>query len=435
MTGKKLNILVITALLSLLGVVVMQVYWVRNAVQLKEEQFNRSVGIAMKTVLNRILELNTDEALRQIARNEPCMDEKTDISDVISPRLLDSLIRMEFKCLKVTRGFEYAIYNKVNNRFAMGNFATFKQEILDSEYQQSVEALFKPGSYYFSIYFPQKRSGVFMQLLGWMLLSAAFLLAMAASFWLTIRTVYLQKKWSEMKTDFMNNMTHEFKTPISTIAVAAEMLMKQEVNADSSRIRKYAGVILSEKNRLQNQVEQVLQSAMLEKGDIHLRFRETDMNRLILQIVESFQFRVLEAKGSLQLSLAENPPLMQLDRHHFANVLANLIDNAIKYSSEAPVIALRTKVSPEAFILEVSDKGIGISKENQKLVFKNLFRVHTGNLHNVKGFGIGLFYVKRIVEMHGGRIDLESEVGQGTVFRLFLPRHFTIKTKAEYENP
>lgn len=192
-TVHKLNLLAIMALISLLGVVVMQVYWVKNAFDLKEEQFNQSVGIAMKTVLNRILELNTDENLRRIALREPCVDEKTDIRDVIAPRLLDSLIRMEFKCLKVSRGYEYAIYNKKTNKLVFGNFRQYPDQILLSPYQQSVEALFKPGAYYLSIYFPQKTSGVIMQLLGWMILSALFMVAVLASFWITLRTVYRQK--------------------------------------------------------------------------------------------------------------------------------------------------------------------------------------------------------------------------------------------------
>jgi len=434
MTVKKINILIAVALISLLGVVAMQVYWVQNAILLKEEQFNRSVGIAMKTVLNRILELNTDNTLRQIAMNQPCLDEKTDVTDVIPQKLLDSLIRMEFKCLKVTKGFEYAIYNKVNNRFALGNYAVYKDEIISSEYQQSVEALFKPGSYYFSIYFPQKKSGVLMQLIGWMLLSALFLLAVVMSFWLTIRTVYLQKKWSEMKTDFINNMTHEFKTPISTIAVASEMLLKEEIQQDSQRTRKYATVILSENNRLKNQVEQVLQSAILEKGSLKVRFKKTDIHRLIHQTIDNFQFRMHDTGGLILPELKASEFEIPADRHHIANVLANLIDNAIKYSSGPPRIKISTSTLKNSIVIAVEDAGIGISKEDQKHVFKNLYRVHTGDLHDVKGFGIGLFYVQKIIEMHDGHVELDSEPGKGSTFRLILPFKNKQEVENEYEN-
>ncbi len=422
------------ALISLLGVVVMQVYWVKNAFDLKEEQFNQSVGIAMKTVLNRILELNTDENLRRIALREPCVDEKTDIRDVIAPRLLDSLIRMEFKCLKVSRGYEYAIYNKKTNKLVFGNFRQYPDQILLSPYQQSVEALFKPGAYYLSIYFPQKTSGVIMQLLGWMILSALFMVAVLASFWITLRTVYRQKKWSEMKTDFINNMTHEFKTPISTIGVASEMLLKDEVNTQAARVLKYVGIILSENNRLQNQVEQVLQSAMLEKGNIQLRMKSTDVHRLIAQTVNSFQLRIQEREGTMHTALTADNYHLTLDRLHITNVLANLIDNALKYSPSKPEITISCYNQKTALVIEVQDKGLGINKESQKHIFKNFYRVHTGNIHDVKGFGIGLFYVKRIVELHGGSVELESEPGLGSTFRLFLPLKSIHNTGGEHGN-
>lgn len=431
MTVKKLNVLLFAALVSLLGVVAMQVYWVQNAFHLKEEQFNKSVGIAMKTVLNRILELNTDENLRRIALREPCMNEKTKITDVIPPRLLDSLIRTEFKCLKVTKGYEYAVFNKVNKRIVMGNYTHYTKEILQSDFQQSVDALYKPGSYFLSIYFPQKKAGVFMQLFGWMVLSAIFLIAVAMSFWLTIRTVYQQKKWSEMKTDFINNMTHEFKTPISTIGVASEMLLKDEISKDIARTKKYASVILSENLRLQNQVEQVLQSAILEKGDVKLRLKSTDIHKLIHQTVENFQFRINEKKGSLVTSLEAHDYMVVVDRHHIINVLANLIDNAIKYSVNAPSIVVSSTSNKHHAIVRVADEGIGISKEDQKHIFKNLYRVHTGDVHDVKGFGIGLFYVYKILELHGGRIELESEPGKGSVFSMYLPLNHLTTTSDE----
>jgi two-component system phosphate regulon sensor histidine kinase PhoR len=421
MTFKKINILIALALASLLGVVVMQVFWVHNAIQLKEKQFNNSIDIAMKTVLNRILEANTGQTLRQLALNEPCLNEKTNITDVIPPKLLDSLIHAELQCLKVTKGFEYAVYSKVNNRFAMGNYRYFKEELLQSAYQQSVEALFKPGSYFFTMYFPEKTSRVFMQLMGWMLLSALFLLAVVTTFWITIRTVYRQKRWSEMKTDFINNMTHEFKTPISTIAVASEMLLKEEIHRDSDRTKKYVGVIISENNRLQNQVEQVLQSAILEKDGLRMRLKPTDIHRLIQQTIENFQLRIQEVNGSLKAELLDSNINILADRHHLSNVLANLIDNAIKYTPAKPVVKVLCRTQNDELVIEVSDNGIGISKENQQRIFRNLFRVHTGDVHDVKGFGIGLFYVQKIIEIHGGRVEVESELGHGSVFRLFLP--------------
>lgn len=421
MVLRRFNITILIALISLIGVVVMQVYWVQNAIHLKEEQFNSSVSIAMKTVLNRILELNNDITLRRLAMKEPCNDEKTDITDVIPVRLIDSLLNTELHCMKVSRGFEYAVYNRLNNKMFIGNFKEYMDEILVSEHQQSVEALFKPGDYYFSIYFPKQKTLIFQQLLGWMFLSALFLMAVILSFWMTIRTVLRQKKLSEMKTDFINNMTHELKTPISTISIAAEMLLKEDIYRSEAKTKKYIGVIMNENNRLKNQVEVVLQSAILDKGDIKLRLKETDVHRLLKKIIENFELQMHESSGAIDVRLDALNFTISADRMHLSNVFSNLIDNAVKYSMSAPQITIKTVSKTNGIIVSVSDKGMGISKENQSLIFKNLYRVHTGNIHDVKGFGIGLFYVKKIVELHGGQISLSSEVNKGSTFEVFLP--------------
>lgn len=433
MSLKKLNLLALVAFISLLGVVAMQVYWVHNAIRLKEEHFNRSVGIAMKTVLNRFLELNTGENLRKLTMNEPCVNEKTNISDVISPLLLDSLLRTEFRCLKLTAGYEYAVFSKVSHRIAFGNLHLYHDKIFNSEHQQSLEALYKPGPYMLSVYFPEKTSRKLQGFLGWMLLSALFLMGVMTSFWLTLRTVYLQKRWSEMKSDFINNMTHEFKTPIATIGVASEMLFKDEISRDAVRVKKYVSVIQNENKRLQNQVDQVLQSATLERGSVSLRKRLTNIQQLIAEIVEVFQVRVSEKGGHIRFEPLATMPELQADPDHLTNVLANLMDNAIKYSHDSPMITIKCFNQKSRLVIEFSDKGMGIRREDQKLIFRNFYRVHTGDVHDVKGFGIGLFYVQKIVELHGGNVELESEPGKGSTFRLLFSMIDSKQVQNEFE--
>lgn len=224
-----------------------------------------------------------------------------------------------------------------------------------------------------------------------------------------------------MKTDFVNNMTHEFKTPIATVSLASEMLMKPEVAHSPEKTKKYAAVIFNENNRLQNQVEQVLQMAIIDKGETQLRIKETDLHKLLDIIIEGFQLRVREMGGHIHTELNAIPSTIAGDKMHLTNVFSNLIDNAVKYSSGAPQLSVFSESNQSGVTISVADKGIGISPENQKQVFKNLYRVHTGDLHDVKGFGLGLYYVKRLVEMHGGRITLQSELGKGSVFKVFLP--------------
>lgn len=224
-----------------------------------------------------------------------------------------------------------------------------------------------------------------------------------------------------MKSDFVNNMTHEFKTPISTISLASEMLMKPTVLESKNRILKYATVIYDENSRLKNQVEQVLHIALLDKSAFRLKIKEINAHKLIDQCIRNFKLIVRERKGKISCKLEAANPVIYADKIHFANILTNLLDNANKYSSEAPDILVATKNSNNGLIITVEDKGIGISQENQKQVFKKLYRVPTGNIHNVKGFGLGLFYVKKIVETHGGYIKVKSELLKGSTFEIFFP--------------
>ncbi len=421
MKKRLFNLIAFIAFISLLGVVFTQVFWVRNAIHLKEDQFRQSVSIAMKTVFNQLLAHHNDSTLRNITSPDPCYQQKTQVNDVIHAPLLDSLIRAEMGCMRINKDYVYAIYNKEDMNFAMGSFEGYRENLSLSEHQQSIKALFGKGEYYFTMFFPHQSTIIFRQIIVWMILSALFLIAVIFSFWFTIMTVFRQKKLSEMKTDFVNNMTHEFKTPIATVSLASEMLMKPEVAHSPEKTKKYAAVIFNENNRLQNQVEQVLQMAILDKGETQLRIKETDLHKLLDIIIEGFQLRVREMEGHIHTELKAIPCTIAGDKMHLTNVFSNLIDNAVKYSSGAPQLSVFSESNQSGVTISVADKGIGISPENQKQVFKNLYRVHTGDLHDVKGFGLGLYYVKRLVEMHGGRITLQSELGKGSVFKVFLP--------------
>lgn len=421
MRPKLFTFIIIITFISLLGVVFTQVYWVRNAIELKEEHFKHSVRIAMKTVLNRLIESNNDSTLRRLSMNTPCYMEKTNVQDVVKPKVLDSLIKAELGCMQISKGYEYAIYNRRNDKFVMGNFDKYKHQLIESEHQQTIQALFKPGDYYFTMYFPRQQSMIFGQMAKWMLISALFLLIVIFSFWFTIVTIIRQKKLSEMKTDFINNMTHEFKTPIATISLASEMLMKPEVNQSTEKTMKYASVIYNENFRLQNQVEQVLQIAILDNGETKMRMKEVDIHKLIVKTVENFEIKAHEKSAILSMNFKAENQIIAGDRMHLSNVIANLIDNALKYSKENPKIELSSYSDKKGVTIVITDNGIGISPENQHLVFKNLYRVHTGDVHDVKGFGLGLYYVKQIVEMHRGAITLSSQLGIGSKFEIFLP--------------
>ncbi|MDD4373722.1 MAG: HAMP domain-containing sensor histidine kinase [Bacteroidales bacterium] len=415
------NTIIILAFVALLGVVVMQVYWVQNAIELKEEQFDNSVRIAMKSVLNRLLEDQTDSVIKQLNSTHPCVNEKTEVSDVISPKVLDSLIKAEMQCMRVGDAYEYMIYNRSNHRMVMGNARLYVDELYISEHQQSIEALYSPGDYYFSMYFPHKVQQVFVQLSVWMLLSAMFLLAVIIGFWYTVYTAIKQKKISEMKNDFINNMTHEFKTPIATINLASEMLLKQVVHKNQDKALSYARVIHHENERLQHQVEQILQIALLDRNEIQLQQSRFDICKLLNDLIEGFNINAEQKGGKIVLKTDCSEVLVDGDRLHLAQLFSNLLDNALKYNDKIPLIQIYVAVENENVKVSVTDNGIGISAENFGVIFKNFYRVHTGNIHDVKGFGIGLYYVERIAKLHGGKVQLESELHKGSTFVVHLP--------------
>ncbi|MCF8397374.1 MAG: HAMP domain-containing histidine kinase [Bacteroidales bacterium] len=423
MKKRHINLIITITTISLLGIVFTQLYWVKKAVDLKDEQFNASVRMALKSVANQLLDYHNDSTIRQIQEFGPeCIIEKTNIRDLINFSFLDSLMQEEMGCMKINRDYEYAVINYLNDRFVMGKYAEYEPELLRSKHKVSLKALYRPGEYWLVVYFPYQKSMILSQMIVWVILSALFLVVVIFTFSFTIYSFIRQKKLSEMKSDFVNNMTHEFKTPISTISLASEMLLKPFVFKSSEKTKKYAHVIFDENTRLQNQVERVLQIAILDKGEAKIRKKELDIHKVISKIVANFNLVVSKRGGKVLFKPNAKDHIIVADKVHFSSIIANLIDNANKYTPENPKIIISTEDFRDGVKIFVEDNGIGISPENQKQVFKKLYRVPTGNLHDVKGFGLGLYYVKTMVEAHEGSIKIHSELGKGSRFELFLPR-------------
>jgi two-component system phosphate regulon sensor histidine kinase PhoR len=340
------------------------------------------------------------------------------------PATLDSLLHRELETMVPNNNYYYGIYNMLNGKYVAGNYAEMEDELNQSPYRFSLKTIYHYGNYYLNVYFPAKQNLIVQQLQLWLLLSVFFLVVLIISFIYVINTILKQKKLSELKSDFINNMTHEFKTPISTSMLAAEMIQKPEVLVDKRKVIKYANIILDENTRLQNQVEQVLQMSILEKGNYQLKFKKTNIHQLLQTVFKNFNPIFQENKIKATLRLKAETYQVTADKVHIMNVFYNLIDNAIKYRSEKPEIQIKTWNNENGIVISFQDNGIGISPENQKNVFKNLYRVPTGNIQEVRGFGMGLFYAKTIVDAHNGNIDLKSELGHGSIFNIFLPFDF-----------
>ncbi len=407
-----------------------QLFWVKNALALREGQFNHRVSIALKSIVNQLSEYKSDtNRVMLISGCKPgCGMIEGNIVSSINPVYLDSVVRDEFSNMNIQLDYEYGIFRKSDNNFVMGKYENYKNKIIKSEHFTSLSCLWKPDSYILGVYFPQEENFLIRQMSGWLLLSGIFLLIVIFSFSYVILSLVRQKKLSEMKTDFVNNLTHEFKTPISTISLASEMLLKPGVNELPEKTTKYANIIYDENNRLKNQVEQVLQIAVLDKGSFKLKKKEVDIHEIIEIAVDNFEMQVKQRGGQIIIQLDASKSTFFADTVHITNIIHNLMDNATKYSPDKPEIKISTRNERNGILVSVEDKGIGISRENQKHIFKKFYRVHTGNIHDVKGFGLGLYYVNTIVEAHGGSIRLFSELKKGTRFEIYFPFPILSKT-------
>jgi two-component system phosphate regulon sensor histidine kinase PhoR len=234
--------------------------------------------------------------------------------------------------------------------------------------------------------------------------------------------IFRQKRLSEVKTDFVNNMTHELKTPISTISLASQLLGDSSVPIENKNIEHLSKVILDESKRLGLQVEKVLQMAVFENAQIKLKLKEINIHELIENILNNFSIQVKSRDGKIFRELNAKDPVISADEVHTTNIVVNLLDNAVKYCTSEPLIFVSTRNFNGGIIIDVKDNGIGITKENQKKIFEQFYRVHTGNIHNVKGFGLGLSYVKKVSEAHNGYVALESKLGHGSTFSIYLPK-------------
>lgn len=275
---------------------------------------------------------------------------------------------------------------------------------------------------YLTIHFPDQQQGLTLAGIAPVLgSSAVFLMLIMGCFGFTLLALMKQKKLSDMKTDFINNMTHELKTPIATISIASEALKDNHVRSESVRVERFVNIIHDENKRLAGHVEKVLQAAQMDRGELNLKFVPTNVHQLIETVAESLALQLEQKQGCIELCLEAHTPILQADEAHFRNVIVNLLDNANKYTPDAPHIIVSTRNTASGLVVTIQDNGIGMTREAQKQIFEKFYRVPTGNRHDVKGFGLGLNYVKTIVEAHGGTVSVKSEQSKGSTFEVMMP--------------
>jgi len=413
--------IIILAAFALVGIITIQFYWMRNALQLQKEVFDKRVNVTLRSVVNRMFDEQRLPDSPVYVCGRGCDRRTTNILTAINPVRIDSLLHQEFDASEITNIHIWGIYDPLSSKFIAGENTAKSSKLLKSGHSVSLSCLYDAEQVSLMVYFPNESQKLWGQLLPWLLVSLLLVGIVVFAFSYMILSFLKQKKLSELKSDFVNNMTHELKTPISTISLASEMLLNPKNIVSDEKTRKYARMIFDENQRMQKQVEQVLQIAVLEKGAFKMELSTFDAHEIINQCIHRFELSLKNLNGFIKFVPEATSHYITADQLHFQNIICNLLDNALKYTDTEPEILIHTYNSNGMFKLSISDNGIGISVENQKMIFDKLYRVPTGNLHDVKGFGLGLFYVKTVAEAMKGEVTVSSTIKKGSTFEVSLP--------------
>lgn len=411
MSRRVIRSLVILSVISIIGIVTVQIVWVRKAYALRERQFRQTAFIALQDVADRVGQLNripqSCDAVSQLSPDYFIVNTDSPIEPVV----LEHYIQTSLREHNLITDFEYGIYNCESDRMLHGAFVgtnSVRKPVRTSpNLPKSTD-----NPYYFGIRFPSQAGFIAGHLDGWIFSSAAVLLVVLF-FGYTLIVVLRQRRLTEVQRDFINNITHELQTPVATLRIAAGVLRSDAILDQPDRHRQYVKVVDEESQRLQKQISNVLQLSRSEQMQFCLNYTDIDLHQLLTEAAANFQPHV-------SLELRAEKPLIRADRYHLENSINNLIDNAIKYTRTTPHILIQTRNEGNTLIWSVQDNGIGIAKEHLDVVFSQFYRVPTGNVHNVKGFGLGLYYVRKVIKAHRWRIQLHSELGVGSIFTVKL---------------
>ena len=400
--------------------------WINNAIALKHDEFERGV----ENSLNKTKELLHDRFIFKMGQSVGFMTEETKENALRNNfSLLNNFTTEEIKTIidkaLSQNNVKYKYEFSVTNIFGNIIFQSDGYQVTESKNKFMIDLSPKDAvssQETLSLFIKENKNQVIGEMWWMILASIVFTCIIILAFAVTVRTLFNQKKISEIKSDFINNMTHELKTPLATISLAIDALTNEKVIHDTDKIKLYSAMIKEENKRMNKQVEKILQAARLEKEELKLNLQDIDARQVINKVTDNLALQIQEKNGVLNLRLNAANHLIEADEVHFSNIIFNLLDNAMKYSNNAPYIEVETlNTHTGALAIKIKDNGIGMDKETQSRIFERFFRAHTGNLHNVKGFGLGLSYVKAIVEAHDGKIKVESAPGKGSTFTLTFP--------------
>jgi two-component system phosphate regulon sensor histidine kinase PhoR len=413
-------LMVVLITLSVIGIIVIQMSWIMNAIDLRKQQHDQDKANALARIKDGFYEGYFE------SRGIFPMNEDSKIfylqgfsTSFLNKERIDNIVAEGIKRAGIREKYEYTITDIFRNKIVSSE--GFQNQYLGSAISTQLTTENSPYKETFFLYLREENNYI-LRKMGWMIAaSILFTTIIISAFALTVRTLFTQKKLSEIKSDFINNMTHELKTPLATISLAIDALTNDKVIRDTDKIRYYSSMIKDENKRMNKQVEKILQAARIERQDIKLNLQTLNAHEIIHKVADNLTLQIQEKQGTLTLKLAAQKHLISADEVHFSNIVFNLLDNAIKYSKDHPKIEVETVTVSGMLAIRVKDNGIGMNKETQARVFEKFYRAHTGNLHNVKGFGLGLSYVKGMVEAHGGKVKVESTLGKGSCFTVYFP--------------
>ncbi|WP_312304779.1 HAMP domain-containing sensor histidine kinase [Chryseobacterium sp.] len=410
---KKLNIIISLGFVAIIGILIAQLLWTRQAYNLEDKKFNQTVNIALLEVVEKLSEGKTsftESPIQNISNDYYVVN----INNEFHPTVLEYYLKTEFNRFQINTNYVYALYNCQSDRMIYGKYVSTHQK---STHKTVNFPKHKNLVYYFSIRFPDKATYLVSSLRFWYILTFALIIILLVYVY-SIYTIIQQKKFSELQRDFINNMTHEFKTPLSSILLASEALTKQETVKENPKLKTYTSIITDQSYKLNNHIEKILNIAKTDASGLILKLQRIVLLPFITEIADSIQQK--NENLNIRIDLDDTDVIIA-DEFHFTNIIYNILDNSIKYCDTAPDILISSFKDSKGLHLKFKDNGIGIPSKNIPHIFDKFYRVSTQKSDEVNGFGLGLFYVKKVIQQHNWKISVENNTDKGITITLFLP--------------
>lgn len=413
----RLNSIILLGLVAIIGILVAQLLWTKQAFSLEEKKFSQKAHIALLEVAKKLYkgtnhELPSENPVRKIANDYYIVN----IDNDFEPDILEFYLKSQFKRMNLATDFEYAMYNCQSDEMVYGNYITFAE---DSKKESSIYfPKHKNLVYYFAIRFPNETSYLFSSLRFWFVLSIALIVILLIYVY-SIFTILQQKKYSELQRDFINNMTHEFKTPLSSILLASNYLIKQDPIKQDEKLEKYTRIIINQSNKLNHHIEKILNIAKSDYAPLELNKSTISIVPILNEVIENIKLKHPELMVRIEANSSDY--FIEADEFHFTNLVYNLIDNSVKYCEDDPKITIRLSKENQALKLDFIDNGIGISSKNLSYIFDKFYRIPSIKSNEVNGFGLGLYYVKKICTLHRWKINAKNNVGNGITITILIP--------------